>query len=102
MRFLYVLFLLFVLALVLSFALPNRQDVAVGLWPSQTIWQVPLYLVGLAPLGLGLVAGGLMGWIGSVPHRFKARRLGKELEAMQRAAASQQRPQKKSFWSREA
>ena len=76
------LFGLLVLFFVLSFALSNRQEIVVALWPFADAVTLPLYAVGLAPLFFGLIFGGLWGWIGGVPHRLRARRLNKELGAL--------------------
>ncbi len=73
---------LIVLAFVLSFAVSNRQDVIVALWPFDGMRQVPLFTVGLVPLGMGLIVGGMIGWVTSLPHRLKVRRLNKELGAL--------------------
>ena len=98
-----------VLALVLCFALPNRQDVSVALWPLPGTLQVPLYLTGLAPLAFGLIFGGLWGWLSGVPHRLRARGLKKELHALnekiddlQKSVAARPPPlaRKKHFWER--
>jgi uncharacterized integral membrane protein len=102
-------FAFIILVPVLCFALSNRTDVAIGLWPFDGVLQMPLYLIGLAPLMFGLLVGGLWGWIGGVPHRLKARRLNKELGALnskidelkktaivQHAHAAPKRP----FWER--
>jgi uncharacterized integral membrane protein len=103
------IFGLIILALVLCFALSNRQDVNVTLWPLESSWQTPLYLVGFVPLVFGLVFGGLWGWIGGVPHRLRARRLNKELGALnskidelQKSAIVQsaQIMPKRNFWTR--
>ncbi len=71
-----------VLVLVLCFALSNQQDVTVAMWPFSESLQLPLYLVGLVPLLLGLLVGGLWGWVASLRHRLHSRRLNKELEAL--------------------
>jgi uncharacterized integral membrane protein len=100
---------LVVLIPMLCFALPNRQDVAVAFWPFDDTMQLPLYLIGLGPLAFGLIFGAVWGWIGSVPHRLKSRRLHKELDALndkiselQKSATAQQAPlqPKRAFWER--
>jgi len=68
-----------ILVLVLCFALTNRQSVTVGMWPFADAVQSPLYLVGFVPLAVGVVFGGIWGWLGHIPHRLRARRLHKEL-----------------------
>jgi uncharacterized integral membrane protein len=100
---------LFILVLVLCFALSNQQAVALSFWPLSGEVQVPLYLIGLLPLISGLFLGGLWAWLASVPHRLRVRRLNKELGHMnerinelQKTTAVQQvnNTPKKSFWRR--
>jgi len=108
-------FLIFVAALV--FALSNRQSIAVSLWPFDVDVLMPLYLIVLGSLALGALFGGGFIWIGTLQHRFLARRLGKdvvllsdklnELErelAQLRAAASSHAPlltsSKWRFWEK--
>ena len=97
-----------ILLLVVSFILSNRQEAAVALWPLAGVYQTPLYLLGLAPLALGLVLGGAWGWMGAMRQRLRAKRLNKELTALndkihelQKAAIVQQAKPKPSrpFWS---
>ena len=102
MKILSSVFALLILAFVLSFVLSNRQDAMVALWPFVETVEVPLYLVGLAPLVLGLFVGGLGGWLSSIPHRMKARRLTKALGALTNQFDALQNPEapapKSSFW----
>jgi len=79
------------------------------MWPFDGVAQAPLYIVGFAPLLFGLMIGGFWGWLGSVPHRLRARRLYKELDALnqqigelQKTALVQsvQAVRKKHFWER--
>ncbi len=50
----------FLLLLVL-FALSNRQPVAIGLWPTDLTWQVPLSIAVLIAAGLAFLLGGATG-----------------------------------------
>lgn len=70
-------FLLFLLGI--GFAFANKQNVTVSLWPFGVEMTAPLYIVTLGALILGVLFGGLFVWIGMLPHRFKARRLGKDM-----------------------
>jgi uncharacterized integral membrane protein len=79
MKILSALLALLILVPVVAFALSNGQKCEVALWPFDGAWTVPLYVVGLLPLAAGLVVGGLWGWLHTVPHRLRARRLNKEL-----------------------
>lgn len=73
---------LIILVLVLSFALSNKQEVTVGLWPLPDPVTTPLYAIGLAPLAFGFVAGSLWGWLTNLSHRMHARKLLKEMGAL--------------------
>ena len=97
---------LIVIALVVLFVLSNRQDVILGLWPSEDTLQVPLYVVGFAPFALGGILGIFWGWMGGMPHRKRAKSLNKELSSLsekigelQKTAVVQQAKVKtKPFW----
>ena len=94
---------LIVLVLVLAFALSNKQDVTVALWPFKDSLQAPLYAIGLVPLALGFIVGSLQGWIGSLPHRLRLRRVSKELDSIKRNLGKvrvEESKRKSSFWSR--
>lgn len=83
--------------LIISFAVTNREDVTLGLWPLPFQTDVPVYLVGLIGLLLGFLAGGLVAWIAGRRHRVaarhqtrRARRLEEDLAAERRARAEAQ------------
>jgi uncharacterized integral membrane protein len=73
-------FILIVAAVV--FALSNGQAATVNLWPSDITVTAPLALWMLGSLVFGLFFGGLFVWLQSLPHRFKMRRLGKDVVAL--------------------
>ncbi len=90
-----------VLILVMSFALSNKQEVTVVLWPFPNALQAPLYAVGLVPLAFGFFFGSFWGWITNLPHRFHARQLHKELTTLKRDLGNAAKVKtKSSFWSR--
>jgi uncharacterized integral membrane protein len=73
----------FVLLLViLVFTLSNKQAAAVSLWPFDLEITAPLSLWMLGSLGSGLLFGSLFVWLGALPHRLRARRLGKDIIAI--------------------
>lgn len=87
------LFALFVLLGVLI-AVSNRQPVELALWPLPQNVVTPLYLVIVAVLLLGVLAGLGLGWWAARHHRRRARdhgreaaRLGREVERLREAAA---------------
>jgi uncharacterized integral membrane protein len=107
MKIISALFGAVILASVLCFALSNQQGVSVAMWPLTGVLQVPLYLAGLVPLAAGLIFGGVWGWLTGVPHRLRAHRLHKELDALndkmselQKGALVQLAPPapRKPFW----
>jgi uncharacterized integral membrane protein len=77
------------LVLLVLFALSNRADVALGLWPTELSLRAPLALVVLGALALGFLAGGVVVRISELRHRrrarqaeAKARRLEDELASL--------------------
>ena len=82
MRFLSALLGALVAILSLIFALSNRQGVTVSLWPFDLEIAAPLYIMTLGALMAGLLIGGFYVWLTALPHRFSARRLGKDVTLM--------------------
>jgi putative membrane protein len=70
-------FVIFLAALV--FALSNRQNVTLSLWPFDVEATAPLYLMTLGVFALGLLFGGAFVGLGAIPRRFRMRRLGKDV-----------------------
>lgn len=90
------LFLLFLLVGVLI-AVSNPQPVQLALWPLPQIVVLPVYLLVVALLLLGVLAGIGMGWWAGRHHRRRARdardeaaRLERELARLRAALAAQQ------------
>ena len=65
--------LVFVLLLVL-FALSNRQDVALGFWPTDYVAEVPLSVAILVGMALAFLVGASIVWVQTVGLRRRARR----------------------------
>ncbi|HSU04556.1 MAG TPA: lipopolysaccharide assembly protein LapA domain-containing protein [Acetobacteraceae bacterium] len=63
-------FLLFLVLFVLS----NRQPVAIGLWPTDLFWQVPLSIAVLIAAAVAFLCGALLVWISELGQRRRARR----------------------------
>ena len=89
-----VLFLLFILAGVLV-AVSNRQPVELALWPLPHLVVLPLYLLVIALLLVGVLAGLGLGWMSGRHHRRRAReasgeaaRLDREVQRLREATAS--------------
>lgn len=62
------------LIILVAFALSNRQEVALGLWPTDLSWQVPLSLAVLGCMGVAFLLGALIAWGGALSQRRRARR----------------------------
>ena len=111
MKIITALFSLFIIALALSFALSNRPDVELGLYPFTGTIAVPLYTVALVPLAFGLLVGGIVGWASGIPHRMRTRWLKKELDTLNGKLADLQKNaieeftpagKRKFFWNRKS
>lgn len=74
---------LLVLLFLILFALSNREDVQIGLFPFGLTVVVPLSVAILGAMGLGALIGGAMVWISGFRHR----RAAKRAEAASRALA---------------
>ncbi|MDB5489049.1 MAG: hypothetical protein JWQ58_2764 [Reyranella sp.] len=80
------LFLLFILIGVLV-AVSNSQPVQLALWPLPHIIVMPVYLLVIAILMLGVLAGLGMGWWAGRHHRRRAREAGGEAARLDREVA---------------
>lgn len=67
------------LLFIASFVSVNTQTVSLSLWPFSTIITAKIWLVVLASIGFGLLAGGLVLWFASLPLQARSRRLTKKL-----------------------
>lgn len=73
--------------LVIAFALSNRGPVAIGLWPSDDLIEMPVYLLALGALVLGFLAGAALAGFGTIAARFRARSEARRAEAAERKLA---------------
>ena len=80
------LFLLFVLAGILI-AVSNTQLVQLALWPLPNVVIVPLYLLVVALLLTGVLAGLGLGWWTGRRHRRRARQAASESARLERELA---------------
>ena len=62
-----------------SFVSVNTQSVSLSLWPFSAIITTEIWLVVLASIGFGLLAGGLALWFPSLRLHARSRRLAKKL-----------------------
>jgi uncharacterized integral membrane protein len=73
----------------ISFALSNRQEVTLGLWPLPFELTVPLYIVCLLGLVLGFVAGGLIAWASQGRNRSRSRRETRRAERLEQELSAE-------------
>ena len=71
-------------ALLIPFALSNREPVSLGLWPLPFFVDLPLYLLVLSLLLAGFVIGAAATWIGGRRKRRELRRGRRRVEALER------------------
>ncbi|HEX6440701.1 MAG TPA: lipopolysaccharide assembly protein LapA domain-containing protein [Stellaceae bacterium] len=90
MRVLFWVLVLLVAVVLASFAVSNREPVALGLWPLPWLLQTPVYLAAFAALLLGFVAGALAVWAGGARRRRELRRHRRRIAALERELAATQ------------
>ena len=83
MKFLYWLIAVPIIAVIASFAVSNRESVALVLWPLPFEMGAPLYLPVLAALALGLLIGIVVFGLAAARWRFRARRLERDRDRLQ-------------------
>ena len=71
-------------ALLIPFALSNREPISLGLWPLPFFVDLPLYLLVLSLLLAGFVIGAAATWIGGRRKRRELRRGRRRVEALER------------------
>jgi uncharacterized integral membrane protein len=69
---------------IVLFALSNRQNVMVGLWPLEDGVALPLFLLVLLPLVAGFAAGLLLGGVRSLRHRRAAKQQARRAAELER------------------
>ncbi|EME71188.1 hypothetical protein H261_04600 [Paramagnetospirillum caucaseum] len=70
--------------LVAVFAVANRAEIHFDLWPLPFGVDLPGYLAVLAPLGIGLAGGFLLGWASGLKARLRAGSLRRRLDAAEK------------------
>lgn len=74
-------------AIVVLFAVSNRELMSVGLWPFTDGIEAPAYVVGLIPLAIGLLLGAGFAAIGTMRARLRHRAERRKVRAMERNLA---------------
>lgn len=69
------------------FAIANREKTVISLWPLPWDVTLPLFMILLAVLLIGLVAGGLIVWLGGHHHRATARQQTRSADQLRRQVA---------------
>jgi putative membrane protein len=81
--FWWIVLALIALVLIL-FAVSNRENVSVELWPLPALVELPLYLVVLGTLLVGFFAGELVAWVRNWRWRREARRSCDRIAVLER------------------
>ncbi len=79
-----------VAAIVIVFAVANRQPVTLELWPLPFAVDLPVYLAVLGALVIGVLIGGLVQWLSDTRWRRKARVGERKASALARELSSAQ------------
>jgi uncharacterized integral membrane protein len=92
MKLLWWIVLALVAAVLIVFAISNRETVSVALWPLPDLVELPLYLVLLGTLLLGFIVGELAAWVGGWRWRREARRGRQRIAMLERELNAAQAP----------
>ena len=76
-----------------SFAVSNRGEARLALWPLSDGIAMPQYMAVLAPFVVGLLVGGLMGAAGALRLRLRAREQERHAAALERELKALRRPE---------
>ena len=74
-------------ALALSFAIPNREEVTLRLWPFTGEVALPLYLAVFGALFLGFFLGWIGAWLSQHKWRKRAHQQAKRIEKLEEEIA---------------
>lgn len=74
--------------LAVVFAVANRHDLRLELWPLPWSLELPVYLAVLGPLVLGMILGGLVLWLAGHGSRAAARHHRRRAESLERQLAA--------------
>ncbi len=91
MRLAYWIVALPVALAIIVFAVTNREEVAIDLWPLAYSVTLPVFAVVLIAILIGFIWGGVVTWLGAGRSRQRARELSRRLEASHRDIAVLQR-----------
>jgi uncharacterized integral membrane protein len=69
------------------FAVGNRQEVVIDLWPTGYVLTTPLWLISLGGAALGFLLGALLFWMLGLGVRLQRHHLSKEVDKLKRELA---------------
>jgi uncharacterized integral membrane protein len=82
MKFTSWLFTIPIIIVCVVFAVSNRQEVTIDLWPLDYIVTSPLYVLTLGFFFCGFLFGSLLFWLTSLRHRWDKRKLSKQVDKL--------------------
>lgn len=77
--------------IVVVFAVNNRGDANVSLWPLDLIITWPLFVFVFIGIGVGFALGAVLMWFTAAPARRRARERASRIRELERAAESTER-----------
>jgi lipopolysaccharide assembly protein A len=77
--------------IVVVFAVNNRGDAGVSLWPLDLIIAWPLFVFVFIGIGVGFALGAALMWLTAAPTRRRARERASRIRELERAAANADR-----------
>jgi uncharacterized integral membrane protein len=77
--------------IVVVFAVNNRGDAGVNLWPLDLIITWPLFIFVFIGLGVGFAFGAVLMWFTAAPTRRRARERASRIRELERAAENAER-----------
>jgi len=90
MRILFWVLVVLVAVVLASFAVSNREPVALGLWPLPWLLQAPVYLAAFGALLIGIAIGALAVWFAGARRRRELRGQRRRIAALERELAATQ------------
>jgi uncharacterized integral membrane protein len=92
MRALWRLLLVVAAVILVVFAVSNRANVALGLWPLPAAVELPVYLVVLGGLVFGFIFGEFAAWVAARHWRRELRESQRRIAALERELAAARPP----------
>ncbi|MGE0256973.1 MAG: lipopolysaccharide assembly protein LapA domain-containing protein [Alphaproteobacteria bacterium] len=71
-------------AIVVMFAVNNRDPVVLDLWPLDVVVTAPAFLLVLGAAVTGFLAGGFVVWIAAIGRRREVRRRDRRIDTLER------------------